>query len=111
MKIITLNLNGIRAASRKGMFEWIKVEDPDFICVQELKAHQADLTTEMLKPEGYTGFFSYAIKKGYSGVGIYSKMTPLQQINTTGNSHIDDEGRYAELIFEDFSIISLYLPS
>ena len=111
MKIITLNLNGIRAASRKGMFEWIKVEDPDFICVQELKAHQADLTTEMLKPEGYTGFFSYAIKKGYSGVGIYSKMTTLQQINTTGNSHIDDEGRYAELIFEDFSIISLYLPS
>ena len=111
MKIITLNLNGIRAASRKGMLEWLKLENPDFICVQELKAQEADLTSDILNPYGYMGFFSYAVKKGYSGVGIYSKISPLQQVNNTGIPRIDDEGRYAEFIFENFSIISLYLPS
>ena len=78
MKIITLNLNGIRSACRKGFLEWIQLQHPDYICLQELKAQEADLSLEILKPEGYEGFFSYAQKKGYSGVGIYSKNTPLR---------------------------------
>ena len=76
MKIITLNLNGIRAASRKGFFEWLQKEQPDYICLQELKAHEIDLTSEMMNPKGYFGYFSFAQKKGYSGVGIYSKTKP-----------------------------------
>ncbi len=111
MKIITLNLNGIRAASRKGFLEWIQLQKPDFICVQELKAQEADMTSEMLKPENYQGFFSYAQKKGYSGVGIYSKQTPQDFRTQTGIQHIDDEGRFIELNFSNFSILSLYLPS
>ena len=111
MKIITLNLNGIRAACRKGFLEWIQFQQPDYICLQELKAQEADLTLEMLKPEGYEGFFSYAQKKGYSGVGVYSKNTPLEYKTKTGIPSIDDEGRYIELNFKNFSILSLYLPS
>ena len=63
MKIITLNLNGIRAASRKGFFEWLQKEQPDYICLQELKAHEIDLTSEMMNPKGYFGYFSFAQKK------------------------------------------------
>ena len=111
MKIITLNLNGIRAACRKGFLEWIKYQQPDYICVQELKAQEANLTSEMLKPEGFEGFFSYAKKKGYSGVGVYSKFTPTDYKTQTGIPYIDDEGRYIELNFKNFSILSLYLPS
>tara|TARA_B100001057_G_scaffold273115_1_gene273438 strand:- start:1224 stop:2000 length:777 start_codon:yes stop_codon:yes gene_type:complete len=111
MKIITLNLNGIRSACRKGFLEWIQLQQPDYICLQELKAQEADLSLEILKPEGYEGFFSYAQKKGYSGVGIYSKNTPLRYKTNTGILSIDDEGRYIELNFKNFSILSLYLPS
>ena len=64
MKIITLNLNGIRSACRKGFLEWIQLQQPDYICLQELKAQEADLSLEILKPEGYEGFLSYAQKKG-----------------------------------------------
>ena len=88
MKIITLNLNGIRAACRKGFLEWIKYQQPDYICVQELKAQEANLTSEMLKPEGFEGFFSYAKKKGYSGVGVYSKFTPTDYKTQTGIPYI-----------------------
>lgn len=111
MKIITLNLNGIRAASRKGFFEWLKKESPDYICLQELKAQEKDLTEEMLKPRGYYGNFSFADKKGYSGVGIYSKIKPKKILNRINIDFIDDEGRFLELLFEEFSLISIYLPS
>ena len=73
MKIISLNLNGIRSASNKGLYAWLKKQDADVICMQEIKAQVTDMTIEMLNPEGYFGYFHYAQKKGYSGVGIYSK--------------------------------------
>ena len=111
MKIITLNLNGIRAAERKDFFPWLKKQNADFICLQELKAQKADLTTSMNAPYSYEGYFSYAMKKGYSGVGIYTKSKPLKVIKHLGIPEMDDEGRYVELEYENLIIISVYLPS
>ena len=76
MKIISLNLNGIRSATNKGMLSWLKTQSADIVCLQELKAQAEDMTAEMLSPDGYVGHFHYAEKKGYSGVGIYSKTKP-----------------------------------
>jgi exodeoxyribonuclease III len=111
MRIITLNLNGIRSASNKGFFEWMQQTQPDVMCLQELKAQANDMTSEILAPEGYYGYFHYAQKKGYSGVGIYSKQKADAVITGLGIPDIDDEGRYLECQFGNLSVVSLYLPS
>ncbi|HWZ47126.1 MAG TPA: exodeoxyribonuclease III [Herbaspirillum sp.] len=109
--IISANLNGIRSAARKGFFEWIAATAPDFICVQELKAQAADMTEQFLSPSGYVGHFHYAEKKGYSGVGVYSKREPDAVRIGFGNTEFDAEGRYVECDFGDLTVISLYCPS
>ena len=111
MKIISLNLNGIRSACNKGLYTWLKKQDADIICMQEIKAQVSDMTAEMLNPEGYYGYFHYAEKKGYSGVGIYSKTQPDAIIEGLGIADIDSEGRYIEARFGNLSVVSLYLPS
>ena len=111
MRVITVNLNGIRSASRKGFFEWMQLQDADFICIQELKAKEKDMTEEMLNVNGYAGYFSYAEKPGYSGVGIYTKIKPKKIISKLNYDTVDNEGRYIELIYDDVSIISSYFPS
>jgi exodeoxyribonuclease III len=111
MRIITLNLNGIRSAANKGFYPWLQQMQPDILCMQELKAQATDMTAEMLAPEGYHGHFHYADKKGYSGVGIYSKQKPDAVIEGLGIADIDAEGRYLECRFGHLCVISLYLPS
>ncbi len=111
MRIISANLNGIRSAVNKGFLNWLKTQDADVICLQELKAQATDMTAEMLAPEGYFGYFHYAEKKGYSGVGIYTKTKPDAVIEGLGMADIDSEGRYLELQFGNLSVVSLYLPS
>jgi exodeoxyribonuclease-3 len=111
MRVITANLNGIRSAASKGFFDWMLSQNADYICVQELKAQQADMRDEMLSPNGYVGYFHYAQKKGYSGVGIYSKQPADEVIVGLGIADIDAEGRYLEARFGNLSIVSLYLPS
>jgi exodeoxyribonuclease III len=111
MRIITANLNGIRSAANKGFFAWMQKQDADVICMQELKAQAADMTAEMLAPAGYFGYFHYAEKKGYSGVGIYAKVKPDAVIEGLGMADIDSEGRYLEAQFGNLSVVSLYLPS
>jgi exodeoxyribonuclease III len=111
MRIITANLNGIRSAANKGFFVWLQSTQADVVCVQELKAQAADMTAEMLAPAGYIGHFHYAEKKGYSGVGIYSKTKPDAVIEGLGIVDIDSEGRYLECQFGNLSVVSLYLPS
>jgi exodeoxyribonuclease-3 len=106
-----VNLNGIRSATNKGFYAWLKKQNADVICMQELKAQAADMTPEMLSPQGYFGTFHYAEKKGYSGVGIYSRMKPDTVIEGLGMADIDAEGRYIEAQFGNLSVISLYLPS
>jgi len=110
-KIISANLNGIRSAAKKGFFEWMEKEDPDFVCVQELKAQVDDMTADFLNPHGYHGHFHYAEKKGYSGTGVYSKQKPDAIHIGFGSGEFDAEGRYVRCDFGDLSVISVYCPS
>jgi exodeoxyribonuclease-3 len=111
MRIISLNLNGLRSAADKGFFEWLAQQNADFVCLQELKAQAADMTVQMLAPPGYQGYFHYAEKKGYSGVGIYTRRKPDAVIEGLGLPEFDCEGRYIETQFGNLSIVSVYLPS
>ena len=111
MRIITLNLNGIRSAWNKGLLEWFGKQNADILCVQELKAQAADMTPDMLAPLGYHGYFHYAEKKGYSGVGIYCKRQPDNVIVGLNMPEFDAEGRYIEAQFGNLSVVTLYLPS
>ena len=111
LKIISANLNGIRSAAKKGFFEWMALQSADFVCVQELKAQAPDMTPEFLAPAGYHGHFHYAEKKGYSGVGIYSKVEPDAIQVGFGCHEFDAEGRYVQCDFGKLSVISVYCPS
>lgn len=111
MQIITLNLNGIRAAAKKGFFPWLAQQTADVVCVQELKAQLPDLSAEMQAPDDYHGYFHCAVQKGYSGVGIYTRKKPDRVIEGVGVADIDAEGRYLQADFGNLSIVSLYLPS
>lgn len=111
LRIITANLNGIRSAVNKGFLPWMQSTQADIVCLQELKAQAADMSAEMHAPEGYQGYFHYAEKKGYSGVGIYTRHQPDAVITGVGEADIDAEGRYLELRFGNLSVVSLYLPS
>ncbi|MBX9916041.1 MAG: exodeoxyribonuclease III [Nitrosomonas sp.] len=111
MQIITLNLNGIRAAAKKGFFPWLAQQTADVVCVQELKAQLPDLSAEMQAPDNYHGYFHCAEQKGYSGVGIYTRKKPDRVIEGIGVADIDAEGRFLQADFGNLSIVSLYLPS
>jgi exodeoxyribonuclease-3 len=111
VKIITLNVNGIRSATRRGFFSWLKRQRADVVCVQEIKAQAADMTPEMVKAGGLAGFFHFAEKKGYSGVGLYCRRAPDRVIEGLGIRDIDREGRYVRADFGRLSVISVYLPS
>jgi exodeoxyribonuclease-3 len=111
LRIISVNLNGIRSAASKGFFDWLDKQDADVVCLQELKAQAADMRPEMLWPVGFHGCFHYAEKKGYSGVGIYSRREPDRVVEGLGIADIDAEGRYLQADFGNLSVISLYLPS
>jgi exodeoxyribonuclease-3 len=111
LRIISANLNGIRSASNKGFLDWLAKQDADIVCMQELKAQSPDLSDRMRNPDGLHGWFHCAEKKGYSGVGIYSRHTPDRVIEGLGMADIDAEGRYLQLDFGALSVISLYLPS
>jgi exodeoxyribonuclease-3 len=111
MQIITLNLNGIRAAAKKGFFPWLAQQTADVVCVQELKAQLPDLSAEMQAPDDYHGYFHCAEQKGYSGVGIYSRKKPDRVVEGIGVADIDAEGRFLQADFGNLSIVSLYLPS
>lgn len=113
MRIISANLNGIRAAARKGFFEWLPQQKADIVCIQETKAQQDQLTDPIFHPEGYDVTFFDAEKKGYSGTALYSKQTPDIISTGLGWTNADTEGRYIEAEFKNKNLIvaSLYMPS
>lgn len=111
MKIITANLNGIRSAARKGFFEWMKMQNADVVCVQELKAQAPDVQDPIFSPEGYHAYYHFAEKKGYSGVGIYSRYKAKEVITGLGFETADQEGRYVAIRLENLWVASLYMPS
>lgn len=111
MKIITLNVNGIRAAASKGFFQWMLKEQADVVCLQEVRAQEQQLIDPLFQPEGYHCYYVCAQKKGYSGVAIYTRQKPVRVITELGYPLSDEEGRYIEAVFPTFSVASLYLPS
>ena len=111
MRIISANTNGIRAAARKGFFDWLKIIDADVICIQETKAQIDQLSDPVFSPEGYHVHYHDAQKKGYSGVAIYSKLKPKKVHSGIGWEDMDSEGRYLQVDFESTSVVSLYMPS
>lgn len=111
MQIVSINLNGIRSAGRKGFFEWMKKQNADVVCVQEIRAQMKELKGELYYPENYYSYFVDAEKKGYSGVGIYTKVKPDNVVTEFGWDVADSEARYLQLDFGKLSIVSLYLPS
>jgi exodeoxyribonuclease-3 len=112
LRIITLNLNGIRSASRKGCLPWLASQDPDVVCLQEIKAQEKDLTDELRSPTGLTAVWSFAEKPGYSGVGILMR-GPAEKIEIGfGVDEFDREGRFVQADLPgNLSVVSLYLPS
>lgn len=112
MKIISYNVNGIRAAVNKGFLDWLKTAQPDVICLQEIKALKEQLDLSIFEQAGYPYHYWYsAEKKGYSGVAILSKIAPNKVVYGTGIDYMDKEGRNLRLDFDNYSVMSLYLPS
>ena len=101
MRIITINVNGIRAAARKGFFDWLNKQKADVVCVQETKAQIHQLEEDPIYfPKNYHTYYVDALKKGYSGVAVYSKFKPVEVIRSYGDDEFDNEGRYLELQFD-----------
>jgi exodeoxyribonuclease-3 len=111
LRIITLNLNGIRSAWRKGLLSWASAQNADIVCLQELKAQDADLDDDMKAPPGFHACYRYAEKKGYSGVGLWSRRQPDRTFSHLGDAEFDLEGRYLRADFGNLSVVSLYQPS
>ncbi|MBS0350948.1 MAG: exodeoxyribonuclease III [Proteobacteria bacterium] len=111
MKIITLNVNGIRSAGRKGFFTWLADQQADIVCVQETKAQEKILSDGLYRPEGYHCYYFDALKPGYSGVGIFCKKKPDKIVTGLGWPIADQEGRYIQVDYPHFNIASLYMPS
>jgi len=111
MKIITFNLNGIRSAQSKGLTAWIQTENPDILCVQETKAQPEQIETTEFEAMGYKAYFHSALKPGYSGVALFSKIGFDKMITGIGIDEFDSEGRFIRADFNGISLINSYFPS
>jgi exodeoxyribonuclease III len=111
MKIISYNVNGIRSAISKGFFEWLATEQPDIVCLQEIKAMRDDVPLMELEAMGYHHAWFSAEKKGYSGVAIFSKTKPDQVLNGCGVPEYDREGRIIRADFGELTLLNCYFPS
>lgn len=112
MRIVSFNANGLRSAASKGFFDWFAGHDVDVLCVQETKAQEHQLRVDALLPKGYHAYFRDATtRKGYSGVGIYSRREPDEVRTELGWDAFDEEGRYIEARFGNLSVVSFYIPS
>ena len=111
MKILSWNVNGIRAALKKGFLEWFAEEGPDVLCLQETKASPEQLTSELLEIPGYKAYFSSAERKGYSGVALYTKEEPTAVQYGFGVPEFDGEGRVLIAHYEQFTLINIYYPN
>ncbi len=111
MKIISYNVNGIRAAANKGLYQWIEKESPDVLCLQEIKATEDQIDVITLRSLGYNYYFHPAEKKGYSGVAILSKLEPDHVKIGMGIPEFDREGRVLRADYGDLTVICVYIPS
>jgi exodeoxyribonuclease III len=110
-KILSFNVNGLRAAVSKGFMEWLKSENPDIVCIQETKLQQGQIDTGDFEKLGYFNFWHYAVKKGYSGVSLLTKQKPDEVFTGIGNNKFDSEGRLIRADFNDITLLATYFPS
>lgn len=112
IRLLSWNVNGIRAIHKKGFVDWVLKENPDILCLQETKAHPEQLPKELLNINSYDSYFSHSkIKKGYSGVAVYSKLKPLDVKYGFGIPKYDDEGRTLIIDYKDFILFNIYFPN
>ncbi len=112
MRIISWNINGIRSTQKSGDLDWLFKQNPDIICLQEVKATLDQLPPEIASPRGYHSFFDWPkVKKGYSGVAIYTKAKPLEVLYGMGVKELDEEGRLLAAIYKDFVLLNVYFPN
>lgn len=111
MRIITLNVNGIRSAVRKGFLQWLARQRADVVCLQEIKAQAGQLEDPALQPRGFYCYFEPAVKAGYSGVAVFTRAHPDGIVRGFGAPEFDLEGRYLEVRFGRLSVVSVYVPS
>jgi exodeoxyribonuclease III len=111
VRVITLNVNGIRSAARRGFFEWAQAQQPDVVCLQETRAQERELPFDALALAGFTAYFVDARRRGYSGVALYCRQVPVAVGRTLGWDDVDSEGRFIQAEFENVSVASLYVPS
>jgi exodeoxyribonuclease-3 len=111
LRIVSYNVNGIRAAMKKGLVEWLQSDPADVICIQETKAHKDNVAHEEITSLGYHDYWFSAQKKGYSGVAVFTKIQPDKVIYGTGHPSSDDEGRVLQLDFGDIRLLNAYFPS
>ena len=107
MKVISVNVNGIRAAAKKGFFQWLAKQDADFVCVQEIRAQINQLEDELYYPKGYFCYYRDAEKKGYSGVALYTRHKPDRIVTELGWDVAEKEGGYLKAEYKNYSVISL----
>ncbi len=110
MKIISWNVNGIRAVYKRNLLSWLKDSKADIVCLQEIKSDLENIPKDLLNPNGYFSFFNPADRKGYSGIAVFSKQKPLAVETKSGMKVFDSEGRFLRLEYPDFTLIVLYLP-
>jgi len=111
LRLISWNVNGIRASHKKGLLDWFKKENPDILCLQETKAHPDQLVDELKNVDGYNSYFSSAEKKGYSGVVIYTKHKPVNIQHGIAIKKFDSEGRFVITEFNEFVLFNIYFPN
>ncbi|MFA4837102.1 MAG: exodeoxyribonuclease III [Dehalococcoidia bacterium] len=111
LKILSWNINGIRSARDKGLLEWLYRESPDILCLQETKAHPEQLSADLLQPQGYSTYWSYPERKGYSGVAIFTRQVPIDARHDWSGTAIDMEGRILIVEYADFTLLNIYFPN
>jgi len=110
MKIVSWNVNGIRAIYKKGFLDWLITTNADIVCLQEIRAQKEEIPADLLEPKNYYSYFNPAVKKGYAGVAVYTKEKPLKVVNKLGLKRFDQEGRILILEYPHFTLINLYTP-
>ena len=111
MKIVSWNVNGLRAVLKKNFMEYLAEENPDIFCIQETKLQEAQIPQEILELQGYHSYWNFAERKGYSGVAVFTRQKPISVVYSIGDADFDHEGRLLLLEFEDFSLINCYFPN
>ena len=110
MKIVSWNVNGVRAAQKKGFVEWVLSDQAEVVCIQETKAQPEQLREEITEIDGYSSYWSKLEKKGYSGVGVYARHQPVE-VSTSFHTRFDAEGRVFVMRFDAFTLFNIYFPN